>query len=370
MNDETKKKDGKPGRIGGMNSEYKSGSFHVPRRCINEIEKVLQENKDLAVIKDKKVGQETQDKRKTVIHGFFSDLFSLGFRIESIYNLKEKHLKAVFHLLEEQGQSPSTIQNKISIMRTFCNWIGKNGMVRDSSLYVKDKSSVRRSTVVKEDKSWEGKGVDVVAKLSEIREVDSTVGVELELCWAFGLRVKEAVMLRPAVAHEGEFIWVREGTKGDRPRVVPIENDIQRDVLERAKALADKKSGFLGKRGSTMAQKRRHFRYIMEKCGVTLKEEDITAHGLRHQYMHESYVRLLGVEPPVRGGDASELDQQELHEGKQKLMERAGHSRVSIGTAYYGSNRTTKRKAAITPENDLDNVPDEVKLNQSDEGHD
>ena len=166
----------KPGRIDGKNSSYKSGATRVLPRCRNEIEKVLQENKDLAAIKDKKVSQGSQDKRRTVIHGFFSDLFYLGYKIESIYSLKDKHLVAVFKFLEEQKQSPSTIQNKISIMRTFCNWIGKTDMVKDSKEYVKDKASVTRSMVVKEDKSWVGKGVDVFAKLKEVALMDPIRG--------------------------------------------------------------------------------------------------------------------------------------------------------------------------------------------------
>ncbi|MDH2916073.1 MAG: integrase domain-containing protein [Gallionella sp.] len=333
----------KPGRVDGKNSTYISGSHRIPGNCHNEIELALQKNKDQAAHKDKKVGQGTQDKRRTVIRGFFSDLFHLGYKIESVHNLKEKHLIAVFNFLEEQGQSPSTIQNKISIMRVFCEWIGKNGMVRDSTLYVKDKTSVRRSMVVKEDKSWDGKGIDITGLLLKVAQEDKTVAMVLELCMAFGLRVKEAMMLRPSVCHEGEFLSVREGTKGDRPRFVPIENAIQKNVLERAKAMEDKKSGFLGERGLTFQQKRDRLYYVLKKCEVTLSENDITAHGLRHQYMQESFERLLGIQAPVKGGDLSLVDGDDLHLASQKLMERAGHTRVTIGASYYGSRRITKK---------------------------
>lgn len=337
----------KPGRVDGKNSAYLSGAHRIPGNCHNEIELALQQHKDQAAHKDKKVGQGTQDKRRTVIRGFFSDLFYLGYKIESVHNLKEKHLIAVFNFLEEQGQSPATIQNKISVMRVFCEWIGKNGMVRDSTLYVKDQSSVRRSMVVKEDKSWEGKDIDITSLLQKVAQEDKTVAIELELCLAFGLRVKEAMMLRPSICHEGEFLSVREGTKGDRPRYVPIENAIQRELLERAKEMEDKKSGFLGTRGLTFQQKRDRLYYVLKKCEVTLSDNDITAHGLRHQYMQESFERLLGIPAPVKGGDLSELERDELHLASQKLMERAGHTRVSIGSSYYGSRRVLKKAAAV-----------------------
>lgn len=329
----------KPGRIEGKNCAYKSGNHRIPKRCNNEIEVVLQKNKDQAARKDKKVSQGSQDKRRTVVKGFFSDLFSLGFNIESIYNLREKHLIAVFNHLEEQGQSPATIQNKISIMRIFCGWIGKNGMVKDSADYVKDKSSVRRSMVVVEDKSWVGQGIDVLAKLAEVAEMDETIALVLEISWAFGLRVQEALKLRPGVSHRGEFVWILEGTKGDRPRVIPVENALQRSVLEKSKLMMDKKTGFLGKRGKTFKQKLRRFYTVMEACDITLADAGITAHGLRHQYMHESFKLLLEIEPPVRGGDISTVEKYRFHEASQQLMERAGHTRVSIGSSYYGSRR-------------------------------
>lgn len=329
----------KPGRVEGKNSAYRSGMHRVPKRCKHQVAMVLKANQDKAAYKEKKVGASTQDKRETVIMGFFSDLFHLGYHIESINNLKQKHLRAVFNYLEEQGQSPATIQNKISIMRVFCGWIGKNGMVLDSTKYVKNKSSVRRSIVAKEDKSWDGQGIDFLAKLPEVTKKDETVGIVLELSLAFGLRVKEALMLRPAVEHEGNILSVREGTKGGRFRYVPIINAVQIDVLERAKAIADKKTGFLGTRGKTYEQKRRRFYYVLEVCGITLREEQITAHGLRHQYMHQRFRSLLGIEPPVKGGDLGMVDKDELHVASQKLMEEAGHTRVTIGAAYYGSRR-------------------------------
>lgn len=341
--DENGGRNSKPGRVNGKNSKHISGGVRIFKKLHNQIVEVLQLNRDKGAAKDKKVGYETQEKRTTVVHGFFSDLFKLGFKIESVHSLKEKHLVAVFNYLEEMGQSPSTIQNKISIMRLFCDWIGKNGMVRDSSRYVKNRASVKRSTVVREDKSWVGNGVSVMDKIAEVSTEDMKIALRLELCLAFGLRVKEAMSLRPALATEGNFkgagVHVRDGTKGGRSRVVPIENEVQLDVLARAMAMSDKTSGFLPSAGKNDKARLRHFYHVMEKCGLTLAEEGVTAHGLRHQYLHESFKTLLDIEPPVRGGDLSQIDKEDFHLATQKLMERAGHSRVSIGSAYFGSQK-------------------------------
>lgn len=339
---EQNKKD-KPGRINGKNSEYRSGTHSLPKKIRNEIYTILSQHWKDAARKDKQVGSGTMMKRRSVILGFYRDLFHLKYKIESVHNLKQKHLIAVFNFLEDQGQSPSTIQNKISIMRVFCEWIGKVGMVGDSADYVKNRNSVRRSMVVKEDKSWDGHGIDIVSKIQEISQIDQAVGLWLELCLGFGLRVKEALLFIASVAHEGNHIFVREGTKGGRSRIVPVENDMQRDILHRVKSVADGKSGLLGVRGKTLIQKNRRFYYVLKRCGVTLAELGVSAHGLRHQYMQQSYKLLLGVEAPVRGGDINQVDKVKFHIVGQKLAERAGHSRATIGVSYYGSRRRARK---------------------------
>ena len=332
----------KPARVDGHNAYYKSGATRVPRHVLHEIEVVLKEHRDKAAKSEKKVGAKTQEIRETTIKNFFSDLFFLKYKITSIHALKQKHLEAVFKFLEANGQSPATLQNKISVMRVFCEWIGKNGMVTDSVHYVEDIQSVRRTMVVQEDKSWEGKGVDIVNNLSLIREKDEVVAIWLELCFAFGFRVQEAVMFRPDIAREGEFVWVREGTKGDRPRVVPIENDVQRDVLKRASSIASKRYGITGQRGKSVKQKLRHFYHVIESCGITLAKHGVTAHGARHQYMQESFEKLFGVKAPIKGGNIAEIDPEKRVLGEGKLMERAGHTRPTIGASYYGSRKPPK----------------------------
>ncbi len=342
-----KNREFKPGRVDGKNSKHKS-TGRIPQNCKKEIEVILKENRDKGAVRDKRVGYETQEKRSTVIRGFFADLFMLGHKIKSVHSLKQKHLIAVFNYQEEMNQSPSTIQNKISIIRTFCEWIGKNGMVLESSFYVKDSASVRRSTVVKEDKSWEGKGIDVMAKITEVAAEDLKIALRLELCLAFGLRVAEAMSLRPAVAMvgspSGAAVHVRDGTKGGRSRLVPIENQVQLDVIKRAIAASDKTTGFLNSKGADDEKRRQHFYYVMRKCKITLADDGVTAHGLRHQYMHDAHKRLSGIEPPIKGGDISQIEKDEYCIMSMQLMERAGHSRVSIGSAYYGSRRVRKTK--------------------------
>jgi len=67
----------------------------------------------------------------------------------------------------------------------------------------------------------------------------------VEMCWAFGLRREETVEMRPGVGDNGDVLFVIDGTKGKRARNIPIRNELQRAVLEKAKLVADKKTGIV-----------------------------------------------------------------------------------------------------------------------------
>lgn len=334
----------KPGRVNGKNASYRSGSKVIPSRVRYELVEIMREHLTKGATKDKKVGSRTAELRKTVILSFFSDLFHLRYRIESVHNLRQKHLEAVFKFLEAEGQSPATLQNKISIMRIFCEWIGKPGMVTESSRYVVNPLSTKRTMVVQEDKSWDGHGVDIMEKIGEIREEDERSAGALLLCYAFGLRIREAVMMNVFKAHDGDVLAVVYGTKGGRARSIPIEYEWQMEILEDVKGMVDQTSGRLMRRGKTEEQERQRVYYRCRKHGITLADDGISVHGLRHQYMHERFEEQLGVPAPVKGGDISVLDRKKFREVTGRLMERAGHSRVSIGASYYGSRRYGKRE--------------------------
>ena len=63
------------------------------------------------------------------------------------------------------------------------------------------------------------------------------VAMALQLQAAFGLRAKEAYMLRPHLADQGSILAISRGAKNGRPRTVRIETEFQRKTLDQAKAL-------------------------------------------------------------------------------------------------------------------------------------
>ena len=185
----------------------------------------------------KAVSFATQEARREILEQGFKELRLLGFKLPDVHGFKERHITALGHAWEAKGLSASSIQNRISVFRVFAEWIGKVGMVRESEHYVKNPRSVERCLVTKIDKTWSGQKKTLAEKLEIVMKHDKFVALQLELQRAFGLRMKEAALLKPHMADKGNYLAVNWGTKGGRDRVVPIQNDYQRDVLLRAKSL-------------------------------------------------------------------------------------------------------------------------------------
>lgn len=282
----------------------------------------------------------TQRKRQAVLYLGFAELRQLGYRLDSVRSFRSTHMSVLAQHWEEQGIAPATLQNRISIFRIFCGWIAKPGMIETSSKYVKSEESVRRTTINKQDKSWTAKGVDIAAKLEEVRRIDDRVALILELAWHFGLRVNEAGMMRPH--HDDKKLWleVERGAKNGRLRNLPIDSEAKREVLERAKLRVGlNESLFDPARG--LEEARAHFYRVMRKAGIT-RAHGITPHGLRHELANDVFERLAETPSPVRGGQPP-ADPEKLRFARLEVAELLGHSREDVVSHYVGSYREQAR---------------------------
>ena len=296
----------------------------------------------------KPVSNRTQDWRESCLFLMFSELKALGYKLESPYGFREKHLRHLVSNWEKNGLSAATIQNRISVARTFASWIGKPGMIRTSEHYVERKSSVTRSSTAATDKSWSAQGVNVWSVITMVDEIDRYVGMQMHLMRVFGLRREEAVMFKPHRADYGIYIKVRDGTKGGRERNISITNDEQRKVLDAAKEQVKKVDGHVGHPDRTLKQALRRFNYVLERVGATRRGLGITSHGLRHQRLNDLYEEVAGTPSPVRRQqreDSDSLPQPDpmLHDlARARVSEEGGHTRLSISNAYIGSNKPSK----------------------------
>ena len=313
----------------------------------SKLQLILNSNNREALKKSKVISHETMQDRAEILFLSFTQLREMGFKIEEPSNLDMRHVKALIAKWEvSDNLSASTLQKRLSVLRAFAKWIGKDGMIGATDTLVKDPAKARRSYVAKEDKSWIAKGVDYKETILKVQSFDQYVGIQLKLMWAFGLRRKEAISFKPRRNDKGEFVeigqgaivYLKEGTKGGRSRIVELDfmpdAGERRAVLDEAKAMVDSEDAHIGQPGKTLIQNINRFEYVMRKFGLTNEGLGVTGHGLRHQAMSDGYEALVGTPSPVRGGVCE--DENAVEVAKLRMTRNAGHNRPQITQSYYG----------------------------------
>ena len=301
----------------------------------------------------KPISNRTQEKRQAYIFLMFRQLKELGYKLERPDQFREWHVKKLVEHWEEKGLAASSIQNRLSVARMFSSWIGKAGMVRGTEEYVRDKANAKRSAVASHDHSWKAQGIDKEALFAMVAAYDRYVGMQLRLMSAFGLRREEAVMFRPHRADLGKNITVRDGTKGGRDRIVPIDHAWQRTTLDAAKAMVARVNGHVGHPDRDLKQALRRFNYVLERHGITKGSLGITSHGLRHERLNDMYEEESGLPSPVRTAIQNKEEAQRIIDAdpmktdlaRAKVSSAAGHNRLSITNAYIGSTTQAKKSA-------------------------
>lgn len=280
--------------------------------------------------------------------------------VQNLGELGKSHALRLIKLWVKRGQSASTVQNRISILRRFFTFVGKPSTIpmRDELASWLNANGVEvpsgRSQVATTSKAWDQHGVDFHEVVRSLESIDALTSMQLEVQAAFGLRMKESLQLDPRAADYGDVLRVVHGTKGGLPRDVPFDDDQamrewQRDVLERAKLLAGKnRKGILCDPQRTLEQNKRHFYYQVEKVGITRADLGVTAHGLRHQYAARRYEQIAGMPPPVARNSPRNATPEQVaadHEARVAVSRALGHFRDDISKAYVGSIPMRERGA-------------------------
>ena len=335
------------------------------------LRRIIDLNNDRHALREKKVSYKTMHERAGELRLFFDALWSLPrYAAVDPRSLRPKHIKAVLALWQARGLSPKTLCNRLSSLRTFAFWIGKRGLVETAAnegLHLKD---LRVSQVATQDKSWRFRGVDAGAVIATAEKHCPYVAASLALIEAFGLRVKESVMSRP---HEGvtpieqaNFYTERpegvthvlrvSGTKGGRPRELPIATEAQWAALRRAQVLVEPGQP-MGRPGKTLKTNLQWMYRVLTKIGITRKQLGVTAHGLRHQKFNDEYERVTGKASPVRGGRP--VDRELDMAAREHIAQIGGHGRIQIVSAYCGTSLRKRR----TPSTDAPTRVGDDKVN-------
>jgi integrase len=332
-----------------------------PRHWKQHLQRLINQHNHLHATKRKGVSFKTMEDRANFLFYFFGEL---RHNEEKCFkpcpdNLANNHVGFMVERWLRQGAPASTLQLRLSFLRTFCKWIHKDGMIYPPERYVTDPSLLKRCYAARKDKSWTAHDVVPDAKIDEIEQVDPYVGVQLRMALRYGLRVKEAIMCQPHLAEVDAGLQViaadrieprlkvERGTKGGRRRVVPIDSEAKRVALAAAKRLARFKDAHLGRPGRTLQQNQRRFYYVLQKFGITKDVLGVTAHGLRHQYANDRYEEYAGTASPVRSGEP--IERETDHQARLRVVEELGHARSTISNAYLGSSVVMRSKVARRP---------------------
>lgn len=318
------------------------------KKALNGTNHLLKEHNSLDAEGRSVVSDATQEARAQVLRQAITTLHEMGFHLVNPENFGERHVHALVRRWEAQGLSAATLQWRLSVLRIFAKWIGKDGMVRDAEVYLIDPSRAKRKYVAEKKKTWSARGVDIEAKILEVAKDDPVVAVQLLTMLAFALRAREAWCLCPYLADHKAYLAVNVGTKGDRDRTVPVETDGQRAVLDILKQYATSLSGSTIPRRYRLKGWKKHFYDVCRDHGIS-REEGIVPHGLRHEAANELHRKLClelaqkySVSAQVVDAEEGVVQQEDL--ARRIVAEHLGHSRPQITNCYLGPKPPRRKK--------------------------
>lgn len=254
----------------------------------------------------KRVSKKTRRDRAVFLRRFLRDLRAkAGFAtIPDPRNIGGRHIQAMLDLWSRDQLAATTIQTYLSFLRGLAQWIGRPGLVRKPGAYGLELSEYQRHEVARRDSNWTDAGIDIDPLIAEVCAYDHHVGAALRLIRAFGLRRKEAVMLRPHTCvvpfaatklpeerkKAETYLWVCQGIKGGRPRFLPIATPMQRAALAYAQSVAADPEAQMSNPSRDLKQNLNHFSYVLRRFGLSLKERNATGRDLRPEVCVEVWM--------------------------------------------------------------------------------
>lgn len=266
----------------------------------------------------------TQADREGLLMLIANQLHALGYRNMQAKSLRPKHVEALVAHWQDTDISTGAIKNRLSVIRWWAMKVSRQNVVARSNDHygIPDRRFVTNISKAKTVQATD---------LEKVR--DAHVRMSLELQQAFGLRREEAIKFQPVFADRGDHIVLKASwTKGGKARVVPIRNESQRAVLDRARALVGR--GALIPSSRNYVQQMRIYERHTANAGLS------GMHGLRHAYAQQRYHELTGWPAPAAGGPAAKTLNPEQRrvdrEARLTISRELGHERETILGVYIG----------------------------------
>lgn len=284
------------------------------------------------------LGRLALSRRREDLLRAFATLKAGGYRLKAPENFSAKHVDHLVQTWTVEGKSAATLHTYLSHLRAFAEAIDKPGLVKPLSAYLEDPEFGRRETIATANPAWVANGVDPETVFAEIAAIDPRAAMVLELQRHFGLRIQEAICLRPWRDREANTLTVWDGTKGGRQRQIPIETLAQEDVMRRCRELCGgPRKWLIPVEDRVKARQWVDYR-IRILGGVSKEGRGVTSHGLRAQYAQEQYFKLTGWHAPIDGGRPEDVTDIERHnKACYAVALLMGRSRIDVSRQYLGS---------------------------------
>ncbi len=207
--------------------------------------------------------------------------------LERLNTLSQKHILGAFEILKAKGLSKSTLASYATTARYIADYIGKPEIVPSNRELGIVRRIEERYKPIDPDQE----------KLQTIRELlykrAEWLGLAHDMREAFGLRCKESLLSVNSISLNNIELLVVRGTKGGRPRTIPIVTQRQRIAYNAVQRFLDRNPGWTSLVPPDMNLKQAlHFqKNALYAVGAT-KENRANAHALRHGFAQEMIEHL------------------------------------------------------------------------------
>lgn len=334
------------------------------RKCLQTLREPFSENNDRAARSGKKIGRTTQAHRWERVKLSIRELHAIGYEIEDGASFKHKHVFALMRYWIARGFNAATIQNRLSAIRCYLEWVNKPGMLQSAEHYLPagvDPERVRIVSVAQKPKGWAENGVNLVEMIEKVLQIDSRVAVVILLSAAFGVRRREACCFRPGVElarlggelRIGQMISIKEGTKGGRARNVTVNQQYQIDIINLALSFCRRPNSSMVPDGMDLQQFLNRVRNVCSRAGMT-KANNCHPHAMRHTYAVNLYEKISGFQAPVRGNGCFTPVEEGMNQvgdmidtAARAVAKNLGHERPQITRAYVGGLITANKQIPV-----------------------
>ena len=281
------------------------------------------------------VGKSTIWERKRLLVNFLDEVTTAGLHPQFLWNLGPRHVRVATEAWLAKGLTTGTIRNRLAAIHFLYALMGKaDAKPKNALLMPRDRQRV--PTYATRIKTWAENDIALDEVLKRVPAKDVYVADALRLQRAFGLRMRESLLIDVHESDRTILLWLHRGTKGKRPRWVPIETPEQRRLLDDLKARYAPGMALIGPESerSFRNASRRYYAVLRRVCGISKEEANVTGHGNRIGYLCDQYFRLTGERAPILGGKPvmRELDR----EARTYIAFIGGHFRGSVASRYLG----------------------------------